>query len=256
NTAFYFSDIVNSQQLLTYGFKSDWSILRKEFKQSIQPTPRFSSNLTTQIGSSNNLANIAKELKTNIPDELNNENIYEFSSHPEAYKLFEKWAQEELIEYSKYVEETEFYQNNFWMPQAPFSENVLWELKPFGFSVESSYNFIAQRTANEMNTKMGPGVAPLLAQPMGDVITTFYWNAHPLLPLGGTFATTYSQSYKRINGLNLTLQASFVPKLTIAYGNGYSVVQDPANSNNFLQRRTISGDLNYQPLDWLKFRLQ
>jgi hypothetical protein len=124
--------------------------------------------------------------------------------------------------------------------------------------VSTSFNFEAEKTAQEQNRNLQPGQIPVSADPWGEVSTSASISAEPWVPLGSSFVQHWKPSWNRYRErtASLELKGRHGIQLNLSHSRIYSEALDASGTKYFPAEQLWGVDFNYQPKSWIRFQYQ
>lgn len=251
----YAQDNVASSAYLTVGASTSWRIKKEKYHDSEKNIERLLQTKDPGVANLNYFSRAIKDEKLNVP--LNGKELFQFSSENESLKIYDLWAQNELDGYYQNVLADELNQTYIW-PQGNYYElKSDLDITPVSVSVSTNYNFLAQQTANELNSIAGPNFnSPYPVTTYGDIIGTLSWDLSPFFPLNGSFSTSYSQVYTRINTAGGSIAATLPYGFAASYSHNFIYILSPTSPSIFILTTQRVASFTYTPKNWLQFGFQ
>lgn len=233
----YAQDSIPRSAYLTVGAKTSWKIKSKRYENSNNLIERTSVLSDSPVVDTRYLSNILS--KKNVDG------------------VYEKWAVNELDGYYDSVLDEEKNPHSLWPENTYYTLVDDFEMTPLSASISSNYNFIADKTANDLNFLAGPNFnSPYPPTFYGDLLATINWDLNPVLPLTGNIDSNYSVFYHRINSIGGGVSANFPYGFSVSYSQYLKYLLSPIDPSSFVLTtfRTISA--TYLPKKWLQFGFQ
>ena len=253
---FYAEDDVVSKQELALSITNAWTIYSGGFKKQYREVRRLPPDVNDEVANEAILKSILEkkyDSKADSPEE-----IFEISGTDQSHEIFLSWAQLELNSFEQKVLQSDFGKSFAWPNSESYRNGKDWSFTPLNFSLSTTYNFQAEKTAQEITAQRNPGDPKVTAEPWGPLVGTIGWNLSPFVPLRGGFYGTWNRKWERLETAGTTVSASLPYGLSASFGNGYKVVEVRAEpeKKNFPIERTIDTDIGWQALKWLRFQYQ
>lgn len=242
------SQPIATSAYLTVGASTSWRIQKRKYSLSPNLIDRFLNKPAPNIANLNYLGEVIKEKKLDL--ENNPEAIFKFSSEIDANKVFAAWAKKELDGYYKQVLLEELNQKYTW-PNNPYYEfKSDLDITPVTLSVYTSYNFLAEKTAEEQNSQAGPIASPFPVESIGNIVGDLTWNLNPFAMLNGIVHVEYSQLYHRLSNASATFNTTLY-NVGLTYTHALQYVLPTTDSVDFVEKTQDSAGITYSPLKWL-----
>ena len=254
---FYEADNIVSTQEVELYLTSDWTITRDTLRLTNTTVARIEPSRDRGVANQKIFLEILEARGLSI--EKTPESIFALSAASQSQELFQTWANQELNGYEMAVQESEFGKPFVWPDQRSFRQATLWTAKPASFFVKTTYNFKGEETAREKNALLRPGDKKVPSESWGDVTAQFSWSSAPFLPLAGSVSGIWRRPWNRFREASAGVTASLPFGFSAGFSNSYTITDDkinPDGTTGYNLNRTISSDLGYQPLKWLRFSYQ
>ena len=257
---FYKEDDVAKQQMLEFGFDSFLGFESYDFKGQLTPLNRLPEEQKIPPGDLTLLQQLIddergskKSSGKNLVQDGEFDELLRLTKY--APRLFDNWAEREMSRYEAAVLSLEG-SRIYWPEKPGYLRQTKLSFQPLSLRVTTAYNFSAQSTAAERNTRLLPGEKPVEARPWSDVTAQLGWSLSPLLPLSGGVSGSWNRLWRRWSKANASINASYA-NVTLGFSNAYEVQERIVDASRFyLMDRTVGSSLAYQPLAWLKLQYQ
>jgi LPS-assembly protein len=261
-STFYASDNVARHQTLEFGFHTHVAFFKDTFfagqRDDVSITQngqRFSSPAQESVA-----LKIAGFPSTSVTPEAQ-QFLYELTQQNKKMpQLFDHWAEQEL---QMYLTELAAGQKNstgslLAIKPTTWRRTNLITAQPLNLSISSSYNFEAQRTAQEQNRNLQAGQTPVSAAPWGDVSSALTVSSQPWIPLTTTVTRVWRPSWRRFKDQSITAEFNSLFGWTISMVRSTALSETVgSDGTSVYPADQIWGlDSSYQPKNWLKFQLQ
>ena len=261
-STYYAADNIARSQIIEFGIQTDLNFVKDEF----QPVERTD----TQIGAAGQ--QLQPPGRENIVLALTNyqptaggpdtgQFLYSLTRQgSRSEMIFKKWARQELSEYLSELKKQELTGETFFINSKPKSwrrTNVI-AAHPAGFSLRSSYNFEAVRTAAEQNRNLQPGQTPISPDPWGDIAGTLTLSSHPWVPLSGSMTRVWRPAWRLFKDQSASLDyaSSFGFYVNLVRSVSLSESVDSVGNKSYPEEQLWGIDTSYLPKPWLKFQIQ
>jgi lipopolysaccharide assembly outer membrane protein LptD (OstA) len=251
----YAQDNVASSAYLTIGANTSWTIQKGKYINSNLRIKRLLQSQDTGVANLSYFSKAIEEKKLKVtadPKEL-----FNFSSEIDAGKIYDSWAQYELNGYYQQVLADELDQNYIWPQGTYYQLSSDLDITPVSISISTNYNFLAQKTADELNSLAGPNFnSPYPVEPYGDINGNLSWNLSPLIPLSGSLNSSYSQAYHRINTAGATVSATLPYGFGASYSHNLQYVISTTDPSIFVLTTQRTASITYTPKQWMQLGFQ
>lgn len=252
---FYEQDDVSSKQELELSFTTSWTISRLEFSKTNFELERLPDVARLEVASQEFLEEVLEKRRVAIEDSP--EEIFHLSASSESHVIFTEWANLELSRYEETVLRWEFGQPYVWPEPSTFRRGDSWTMRPLSLSIKTTYNFQAERTAEEKNAKLRPGDKKFPVEPWGDLIGTASWSLSPFIPLSGGLSGTWRRPWERFQSASASVSTTLPYGLQATFLNSYTVTEvEKGTEKTYPMERTIGTDISWQPLKWFRAQYQ
>ncbi|MEY4065099.1 MAG: hypothetical protein RIR26_1307 [Pseudomonadota bacterium] len=261
-STFYSADNVGRNQTLEFGFNTHITFSEDTFMSAERADIAVSQHglrLSAPAQESLALKIAGFPSPTMTPDAQ--QFLYELTQQGgKGSRLFEDWAQQELKVYLTELFEGEKQLKSNFLAVRPIAwrRANLVTAQPVSLSMSSSYNFEAQRTADDQNKNLQAGQTPISAAPWGDASTALTLSTHPWVPLTTTIARVWRPHWRRFKdqSISVDFNSLFGWNVNLIRSTSLSETLD-ANGTRLYPADEVWGlDTSYQPKSWLKFQLQ
>lgn len=262
-STYYSADNIARNQTLHFGFNSSVQFIEEEF-QPIQNVYEAGDAAGLKRYSPAGRESLLFDLLGFTGDRGSpaaGDYLFESSqlqSNPEP--IFRQWATQELEQFRTERSQT-FTQSS---QQTLAVSNQSWRRATkthahfFQLNVSTSFNFEAEKTAQEQNRNLQPGQIPVSADPWGEVSTSASISAEPWVPLGSSFVQHWKPSWNRYRErtASLELKGRHGIQLNLSHSRIYSEALDASGTKYFPAEQLWGVDFNYQPKSWIRFQYQ
>ncbi len=253
--AWYAQDGLNlaTSASLTLGINTSWTVKKQKYaKSSDGVINRFLQTKEPPVGNLQYFTDVIQAKQLNIANKP--DAIFQFSSEIDANKVFESWAKKELENYYNEALIEDVNQRYTWPENNYYALASDLEITPISISISTSYNFMADKTANELNENLGDyNPAPYPVTTYGNINGSLNWNLFPLFVLDGSIAVDYSQVYKRLVGVTSSFNTTLPYNIGLNYTHALQYVVSTSTSSTFIEKTQDSVGVSYNPLVWLLF---
>lgn len=260
-STFYAADNIARSQLVEFGFSTDLHVTQDEFKSADRPDTQSSvSGAQLSAPANENLLFTVLSMPAPTSQQERNQFLFNVSSQKRSADIFERWADAEI---NQYLREVRLYEeardSRLLTPHTKsWRRTTVLSARPVGFSLRTSYNFEAVRTAQEQNRNLQPGQTPISPAPWGDVSGSLGLSVQPVLPVSGTITRIWQPAWRMFREQSSTLDVSSPFGLSASFS--HSTVKSEAvdgQGQKFYPQEELWGiDSSYQPKPWLKFQVQ
>jgi lipopolysaccharide assembly outer membrane protein LptD (OstA) len=261
-STFYAADNIARSQTLEFGFHTNLSIFRDEFR-SFAKSETETSKSGQQLSPPGREAIVLKLLGFQASSSAADPNqyLYEMTFQKKnSQAIFFSWAQKELEDYIQELEEDSSKDRSRLLTSKPSSwrrTNVM-TAQPVGLTVRSNYNFEAARTAEEQNRNLQPGQTPVSADPWGDVAGSLVVSSQPWVPLSSSLTRIWKPSWKLFKEqiVSIDYSSNFGLNVNLIRSKTLSELLDVEGKKSYPADELWGIDTSYQPRSWLKFQVQ
>jgi lipopolysaccharide export system protein LptA len=260
-STFYAADNIARAQLLEFGFNTDILITKDEFKSAERPDVQNTATgaQPSAPANENMLFAVLQTTPPAAPHERS-QFLFGMTTQKRSQEVFQKWAETEIEQFMEEIKAAEKGADiRFVTVQAKsWRRSTTESARPVGFSIRSSYNFEAVRTAQEQNRNLQPGQTPVSPAPWGEINGSLGLSAHPLVPVAGSLTRIWQPAWGRFREEHASIEVS----APFGFSTGFSrstvrsEAVDASGNKTFPQENLWGVDSTYQPKPWLKFQAQ
>jgi LPS-assembly protein len=255
---FYLEDNALPKKELELALTTGWTINRYEFVANEIPLRRLPEEDDPPVASEQIFLDMIQNQKIKLENQ--SDEIFKVTKSEQSHELFLEWAEKELQNYEETVLRAEFRKPLVWPSTSSLRRKATWTANPVTLSVSATYNFDAERTADESNKRKGPTENPEKPEVMKYVNGTLTWNTSPMLPLNGSFTGKWRKLWSKFEEAGASVSATLPYKVSATFSNSYTTkaVPDPLKVGEFQYPivRTLGTNVSWAPLDWLLFQYQ
>lgn len=249
-------DNVAPVQQVNFGLKWDFSLTGSQFKEAPAALQRIEAKKSPEPADLKLLrqASGVAAADAALPRP---EVIFRASTTPEFSDVLLGWARLELSAYSQAIKSEEPELDYLWPDPAAYRLQSSWSASPFSLGVGTSYNFDAERTKADTNTRLRRGEVTDRIDPWGDVVFSGAVRGDPLLPANVSTVVHWSPFRKALHKGSTSVQLRFPFNLTLGYSNSFETYSVGAEGNSIdYLKRTIGYTADYTPVKWLRLTMQ
>lgn len=247
---FYIGDFVNPQQIVSFGFSSNWAIVRESYKEVEKTAERLSKEYDFGVANEDFFEDILAS--RNISIESPPEELLAFVSTQNARDIFENWATKELETYENQVAAQDFGDYFVWPASTIYKRAEQWRVNPFSLSVSSGYNFLAKETEKELNARKRPEDLPEEVDPLQDVNANLQSQFAPFAPITLNVYGSWRRKWKRLSIAGVSGSVGLPYGFSVSASNSYVTRTNDERTGDFWLDRTIRAGLSYSPPFWSK----
>lgn len=243
-------------QQVHFGLNWDFSLNGTEFREAPADLRRLKTKRPPEPADLRLLGQATGAAASgSAPDDP--EDIFHASATPGFSDVLLGWARLELSAYSQAIKNEEPELDYLWPEPTVYRLKNSWSASPLSVGVGTSYNFDAERTREDTESRLRRGQVTDRIDPWGDVVFSGSLRGDPWLPASVSTVLNWSPYRKAVHKGSSSVQLRFPFNLTLGYSNAFETyaVGTEDNALDYL-KRTVGYTADYTPAKWLKLTMQ